>query len=73
MSSRPAFDFADVQHPAGTTSGFGTAEFRDIADVVADVLEALRDHGEAGNGAIEAQVKTRARELCARFPIYQDL
>jgi glycine hydroxymethyltransferase len=62
-----------VGSPAGTTRGFGTAEFRDIADMVADVLEGLRDHGESGNGAVEAQVKARVRELCARFPIYQDL
>ena len=61
-----------VGSPAGTTRGFGIAEFRDIADMVADVLEGLRDHGEEGNGAIEAEVKTRVRALCARFPIYQD-
>jgi glycine hydroxymethyltransferase len=61
-----------VGSPAGTTRGFGTAEFRDIADLVADVLEGLRDHGEEGNGAVEAAVKGRVRALCARFPIYPD-
>jgi glycine hydroxymethyltransferase len=61
-----------VGSPAGTTRGFGTQEFRDIADMVADVLEGLRDNGEEGNGAIEAEVKGRVRALCARFPIYQD-
>jgi glycine hydroxymethyltransferase len=61
-----------VGSPAGTTRGFGMAEFRDIADMVADVLEGLRDHGEEGNGAVEADVKGRVRALCARFPIYQD-
>jgi glycine hydroxymethyltransferase len=61
-----------VGSPAGTTRGFGTAEFRDIADMVADVLEGLRDNGEEGNGAVEAEVKGRVRALCARFPIYQD-
>ncbi len=61
-----------VGSPAGTTRGFGVAEFRDIADMVADVLEGLRDHGEEGNGAVETEVKRRVRELCARFPIYQD-
>jgi glycine hydroxymethyltransferase len=61
-----------VGSPAGTTRGFGTQEFRDIADMVADVLEGLRDHGEEGNGAVEAEVKGRVRTLCARFPIYQD-
>jgi glycine hydroxymethyltransferase len=61
-----------VGSPAGTTRGFGTAEFRDIADMVADVLEGLRDHGENGSGAVEAEVKSRVRALCARFPIYQE-
>jgi len=61
-----------VGSPAGTTRGFGTAEFRTIADMVADVLEGLRDHGHDGNGAVEAEVKDRVRELCARFPIYQE-
>ncbi len=61
-----------VGSPAGTTRGFGTAEFRDIADMVADVLEGLRDKGEEGNASVEAEVKGRVRALCARFPIYQD-
>ena len=62
-----------VGSPAGTTRGFGTAEFRDIADMIADVLEGLRDNGHEGNQAVEAGVKSKVRELCARFPIYQDL
>jgi glycine hydroxymethyltransferase len=61
-----------VGSPAGTTRGFGVAEFRDIADMVADVLEGLRDNGAEGNGAVEADVKGRVRALCARFPIYQE-
>jgi glycine hydroxymethyltransferase len=61
-----------VGSPAGTTRGFGVAEFRDIADMVADVLEGLRDNGAEGNGAVEAEVKGRVRALCARFPIYQE-
>jgi glycine hydroxymethyltransferase len=61
-----------VGSPAGTTRGFGVAEFREIADMVADVLEGLRDNGEEGNGAVEAEVKGRVRTLCARFPIYQE-
>jgi glycine hydroxymethyltransferase len=59
-----------VGSPAGTTRGFGVAEFRDIADMIADVLEGLRANGHEGNGPVEAQVKARVRELCARFPIY---
>ncbi|HEX9955260.1 MAG TPA: serine hydroxymethyltransferase [Allosphingosinicella sp.] len=62
-----------VGSPAGTTRGFGTAEFRDIADMIADVLEGLRDNGHEGNGEVEQAVRTRVRELCKRFPIYQDI
>jgi glycine hydroxymethyltransferase len=62
-----------VGSPAGTTRGFGVQEFRDIADMIADVLEGLRANGHDGNGAVEAEVKARVRDLCARFPIYRDL
>jgi glycine hydroxymethyltransferase len=62
-----------VGSPAGTTRGFGVQEFRDIADMIADVLEGLRDAGEEGNSGVEQEVRRRVRELCARFPIYQDL
>ncbi|GAA4003148.1 serine hydroxymethyltransferase [Sphingomonas humi] len=61
-----------VGTPAGTTRGFGEAEFRDIADMVADVLDGLKANGADGNAAVEAQVNERVRALCARFPIYQD-
>ena len=60
-----------VGSPAGTTRGFGVAEFRDIADMIADVLEGLRANDHEGNGSVEAEVRRRVRELCARFPIYQ--
>ena len=61
-----------VGSPAGTTRGFGTAEFREIGNMVADVLDGLREKGEAGDQAVEADVRQRVRDLCARFPIYQD-
>ncbi|HEX8258335.1 MAG TPA: serine hydroxymethyltransferase [Allosphingosinicella sp.] len=61
-----------IGSPAGTTRGFGVQEFRDIGDMIADVLEGLRDHGHDGNGEVEAGVKTRVRELCRRFPIYPE-
>jgi glycine hydroxymethyltransferase len=56
--------------PAGTTRGFGVAEFRDIGRMIADVVEGLRKNGEAGDGQIEARIKDEAEALCARFPIY---
>ncbi|MGB3320865.1 MAG: serine hydroxymethyltransferase [Sphingopyxis granuli] len=60
-----------VGSPAGTTRGFGIAEFEAIGDMVADVLEALRDKGEQGDADVEADVRARVRALCERFPIYQ--
>jgi glycine hydroxymethyltransferase len=60
-----------VGSPAGTTRGFGRAEFIEIAELVADVLDGLQANGLEGNGAVEAEVNGRVRDLCARFPIYQ--
>jgi glycine hydroxymethyltransferase len=59
--------------PAGTTRGFGPAEFRQIGVWIADVVEGLRKNGEAGDGQIEARVAAEVSQLCARFPIYQGL
>jgi glycine hydroxymethyltransferase len=61
-----------VGSPAGTTRGFGTAEFREIGNMVADVLDGLKTKGEAGDPAVEADVKARVRALCERFPIYPE-
>jgi glycine hydroxymethyltransferase len=57
--------------PAGTTRGFGEAEFREIGSMIAEVIEGLRKNGDAGDGQVEHSVASRVRELCARFPIYQ--
>ena len=56
--------------PAGTTRGFGVAEFREVGRMIAEVLEGLAKNGEAGNGVVEAKVKGQALDLCKRFPIY---
>jgi glycine hydroxymethyltransferase len=55
--------------PAGTTRGFGPAEFRLIGEMIAEVLDALAANA-AGNAALEASVRSRVGELCGRFPIY---
>jgi len=62
-----------VGSPAGTTRGFGAAEFADIGDMIADVLDGLKANGVEGNHAAEAGVKARVETLCARFPIYPEL
>lgn len=59
-----------VGSPAGTTRGFGPSEFGEIGHMISDVLEGLRQKGEHGDPAVEAEVRLRVRELCSRFPIY---
>ncbi len=56
--------------PAGTTRGFGVAEFREVGRMISEVLDGLAKNGEAGNGAVEARIKAEATALCRRFPIY---
>ncbi|MGH7007416.1 MAG: serine hydroxymethyltransferase [Stellaceae bacterium] len=56
--------------PAGTTRGFGQAEFRLIGELIVEVLDGLVANGDAGNGAVEASVRKRVEALCARFPVY---
>lgn len=62
-----------VGSPAGTTRGFGVAEFEQIADMIADVLDGLKSKGENGDPVVEADVKKRVEALCDRFPIYPEL
>lgn len=59
--------------PAGTTRGFGEAEFRQIADWIVEVVDGLAENGEEGNADVEAKVKAEVAELCARFPMYYNL
>ena len=59
-----------VGSPAGTTRGFGIAEFQHIGRLMAQVLDGLAANGEAGNAEVEARVKAEAIALCRRFPIY---
>ena len=59
-----------VGSPAGTTRGFGPAEFAQIGDMIADVLDGLAANGPEGNGAVEAGVRARVTALTERFPIY---
>ena len=56
--------------PAGTTRGFGVAEFQEIGRMIAEVLDGLAKNGVEGNGAVEEKVKAQAIDLCKRFPIY---
>ncbi|WP_265569281.1 serine hydroxymethyltransferase [Sphingomicrobium lutaoense] len=61
-----------VGSPAGTTRGFGEEEFREIGDMVADVLHGVAATDGQGDASVEAAVKAKVEALCARFPIYED-
>ncbi len=55
--------------PAATTRGFGTAEFEQVGDLIADVLEGLAAN-PGDNSAAEAAARDRVLALCRRFPVY---
>ena len=59
--------------PAGTTRGFGEAEFRQIADWIVEVVDGLASNGEDGNDAVEAKVRAEVQALCDQFPLYPNL
>jgi len=58
--------------PAATTRGFGTAEFVQVGEMIAEVLDGLAANREDNSG-VEGAVRERVRALCARFPIYPTL
>jgi glycine hydroxymethyltransferase len=55
--------------PACTTRGFGPGEFRQIADLICEVLDGL-SKSIGDNSATEAAVAAKVEALTARFPIY---
>ena len=58
--------------PAGTTRGFGIGEFRQIGEMIAEVLEGLSRNKTDAAPAAEASVRDKVKRLADRFPIYQD-
>ncbi len=56
--------------PAGTTRGFGEAEFRQVGRWIGEVVDGLAANGAEGNAAVEAKVRDQVLALTARFPIY---
>ncbi|MEX0404904.1 serine hydroxymethyltransferase [Aquibium sp. LZ166] len=57
--------------PAGTTRGFGQAEFREIGKLIAEVLDGLKAaNSDEGNAAVEETVKKKVIALTDRFPLY---
>jgi glycine hydroxymethyltransferase len=57
--------------PAGTTRGFGVAEFQEIGRLIVEVIDSVSGkNSEEGDPAVEAAVAKKVRALCERFPIY---
>jgi len=56
--------------PAATTRGFGAEEFRQVGDMIAEVLDGFAASNDGTNATVEAAVGARVKALCARFPIY---
>jgi glycine hydroxymethyltransferase len=57
--------------PAGTTRGFGVAEFRQVGEMITEVLDVLSQKGVEEDTLVESAVRERVKALVGRFPIYQ--
>jgi glycine hydroxymethyltransferase len=55
--------------PAGTTRGFGVAEFREIGELIGDVFDGLAENPK-DNSVTEKKVYEKVKLLCEKFPIY---
>ena len=55
--------------PAGTTRGFGPGEFRQVGQLISDVLEHLAANPD-DNSAAEGTAREKVADLCRRFPVY---
>jgi glycine hydroxymethyltransferase len=58
--------------PVGTTRGFGTLEFKQVGDLISNVLDGLAV-SPGDNKRVEQEVRQEVGNICARFPIYKDL
>ena len=56
--------------PAGTSRGFGIAEFQRIGHLISDVLDGLAANPE-DNSTVEQQVLAQVEALCQDFPLYR--
>lgn len=55
--------------PAGTTRGFGVEEFKQVGELIGDVLDGLTQNPE-DNAEAEKKALAQVKALCERFPIY---
>ncbi|TCK28230.1 serine hydroxymethyltransferase [Ancylobacter aquaticus] len=56
--------------PAGTTRGFGVAEFQQVGDMIAEVLDVLSQKGTDEDSLVESAVRGKVADLLARYPMY---
>ena len=56
--------------PAGTSRGFGIAEFQEVGELIVEVLEPLSQKGIEEDAFTEAAVREKVKKLVSRFPIY---
>jgi len=57
--------------PAATSRGFKEAEFEEIATWIHQILQATAQN-EEGDAALENEIHAKVKEMCARFPIYDE-
>jgi glycine hydroxymethyltransferase len=58
--------------PAATTRGFGTAEWKQVGQLIGETLDGLASNG-GDNVRVEKTVREKVLALCRRFPIYPEL
>ena len=58
--------------PAATSRGFRKAEFKQVGELIIEVLNRLSAAPDK-NAGLEKSVRGRVKKLCERFPIYPDL
>lgn len=58
--------------PAATTRGFGPEQFKQVGNLIGDVLEGLAAHPE-DNEAAETKARTEVKSLCEQFPVYTSI
>jgi len=60
--------------PAGTTRGFGKREFELIGNLIAEVLDGLKQaSSDEDNKAVEEDVRAKVMALCENFSLYPHL
>ena len=60
--------------PAGTSRGFGEEEFREIGNLISEVMDGLMvANDDDANQAVEKAVHDKVMEMTARFPVYSHM